>query len=557
MPVSDYLVTDDLTIVLGFIGISVYLLQNLYRPQPLVHPILLGRQSDVGRVRYPGESAVYRNYGTGLMGRFPIRPDKDVNVVNDTVRSQFESPRTLWSTKTTNAQLSERVAAFGAGVSRLLPEGSNVLLLLNDGIADLALAKFSIGSMTLCSPKLLSRVLEQHPPSAIIADADFLPSVLELIDDAREHHHKIIVVGQYDDRHLSKTARRVQIITWAQVEADGAGVESGSRPTPGPEDAYTLTFFETSSGEMRGVRFTHENMTSGVAAIRALLPSTMGLSSLDTIVSSHSLSTPYGRVIAYTALYENASFATVDSSRMYDVSSRGNTGSPSKAQSKELPHDLKDVLSAGRYPIPQPTVLFVGPGHLEGLSRAILADAKKSWLYPFAWRHKLAALADGFVTRDSLWDRMVFDSARQHVLGDMASTLKAIIVSGGPVSSKLLTPARIAMSIPMVNAHAHPCTSGPVFATHAFDVQVLPSEHEPAHVGGLSVNVEAKLKGVNDARLEENGDPVGEILVRGPPVGAILVADREEERKEGAWTETGEVGRVMTNGAFRILERVL
>lgn len=69
MAASDYLVTDDLTILLGFIGVTVFLLQSLYKPQPLVHPILLGRQSEAGRVRHPGESAVYRNYGTGLMGR--------------------------------------------------------------------------------------------------------------------------------------------------------------------------------------------------------------------------------------------------------------------------------------------------------------------------------------------------------------------------------------------------------------------------------------------------------------------------------------------------------
>jgi long-chain acyl-CoA synthetase len=69
---SEYLVTDDLTILLGLIAATVFLLNNLYKPQPLVHPILLGRQSDVARVRQSGESAVYRNYGTGLMGRVRI-----------------------------------------------------------------------------------------------------------------------------------------------------------------------------------------------------------------------------------------------------------------------------------------------------------------------------------------------------------------------------------------------------------------------------------------------------------------------------------------------------
>lgn len=72
MVLSDHLATDDLTVLLGLIAASVFLLTNLYKPQPLVHPILLGRQSDVGRVRNPGESAVHRNYATGLMGRVRI-----------------------------------------------------------------------------------------------------------------------------------------------------------------------------------------------------------------------------------------------------------------------------------------------------------------------------------------------------------------------------------------------------------------------------------------------------------------------------------------------------
>lgn len=114
---SDYLVTDDLTILLSLIAATVFLLNSLYKPQPLVHPILLGRQSDVGRARNPGESAIYRNYGTGLMGRvrsyltytlhvspslssqFPLRPGKDVYILADFIHPEIEAPRTLWSTK--------------------------------------------------------------------------------------------------------------------------------------------------------------------------------------------------------------------------------------------------------------------------------------------------------------------------------------------------------------------------------------------------------------------------------------------------------------------------
>lgn len=69
MALGDYIVTDGLTIVLGLVAAGLFLLHNCYKPQSLVHPILLGRQSDVARVRDPGKSAVYRNYGTGMQGR--------------------------------------------------------------------------------------------------------------------------------------------------------------------------------------------------------------------------------------------------------------------------------------------------------------------------------------------------------------------------------------------------------------------------------------------------------------------------------------------------------
>lgn len=98
-------------------------------------------------------------------------------------------------------------------------------------IADLALAKHSIVSITLSSRKLLSRVLETHAPSAIIVDADFLPHLLELFSDAREHDHKIIVVGQTDTAPRLKAAREAQILNWAQVEADGAQVVNAAAPS--------------------------------------------------------------------------------------------------------------------------------------------------------------------------------------------------------------------------------------------------------------------------------------------------------------------------------------
>ncbi|KAJ7109187.1 hypothetical protein C8R44DRAFT_986224 [Mycena epipterygia] len=552
---SEYLVTDDTTILFGLIAATVFLLNNLYKPQPLVHPILLGRQSDVARVRNPGESAVYRNYGTGLMGRFPLRPAKDVHILADMLKPD-DAPRTLWSTRITNPQLQDRIAAFGTGLLRLagLEVGeSNVLLLLNDSlefvISDLALASHSIPSFTLSASNLLSSVLESHPPSAIITHASMLTQILELIYDAGEanRNHTIVVVGEPSPQAMASVASKVKVLKWADVEREGIRVEKIISPLPKPSDVFTVSFFASESGHIQGAQLTHENLTAGVAAVRAMLPLSHAFTALDTVVSAYSMATAYGRAVAYTALFEGTSFATLESSKLFhtdDFTPQINVG---------------DALSAKVYPIPSPTIAFLKPGHLHTLVAAILKEASKSFfLYPFAWRHKMAGISEGFLTKESLWDRLVFDAARSRVAGDQSGTLRAVIVSGGPLAADTLNPARMALSVPVVNCYSHPLVAGPVLASHALDLQNLNTNAlTAAHTGPPSINIEAKLVGVEDEAVENGADPVGVLMVRGPSVGKLTSMEASyvsiPSGEDEGWIGTGLRAVVQTNGAFRLL----
>ncbi|KAF5391337.1 hypothetical protein D9757_002044 [Collybiopsis confluens] len=541
--VSDLLVTDDLTILLGLIAGTVFLLRTFYRPQPLVHPILLGRQSEVARVRNPRESAVYRNYGTGLMNRFPVRPHKDVQVLSDLIRAENDSPRTLWNTKITNIALQDRVASFGTGFLRLTGfhgQESNVLLLLNDCIefliTDLALSSHSIPSMTLTATNLLSPVLDTHPPSAIITHADFLPTLLELIYDAGEgKHHTLIVVGEPSTRILASVASNVKVLVWADVEREGFKVEKIMSPLPKPSDVFTVSYFSDSNGQIQGTQLTHQNLTSGVAGVHSLFPVSALLSSLDTIVSSHSLGSAYGRAIAYTAIFEGASFATCESSKLF------------RSDDVTAKEDVADVLSAQLYSIPSATILFIKPSHLGSLVEAIEREAQKNAiLNAFAWRHKIAGINDGFVSKDTLWDRLVYDAARARVIGEGAGTVRTVIVGEGSLRNQLLIPARVAFSCHVMNVLTHPAVVGPIFASNALDLQDFSTKEEPlkrlAHVGPPTVSIEAKLVDVDDAKVEAGGDPSGILVVRGPPVGKQLSNDEIESASGYVTVRAGESG---------------
>jgi long-chain acyl-CoA synthetase len=108
-------------------------------------------------------------------------------------------------------------------------------------ITDLALASHSIPSFTLTSPTLLAPVLEAHPPTAIVIDAGFVPHVLELLFDAAEAaHHVVVVVGELDKQTASRIANRIRLVRWSDIEAEGASGEQLAPPTP-PGKYYSFS----------------------------------------------------------------------------------------------------------------------------------------------------------------------------------------------------------------------------------------------------------------------------------------------------------------------------
>jgi long-chain acyl-CoA synthetase len=430
---------------------------------------------------------------------------------------------------------------------------------LNDGIefliTDLALASRGIPSFTLSSLSLLSPVLESHPPSAIVTHAEFVPQLLELIHDSVEgEHHTVIYVGELKTDIKSSN---VKVISWEQLEREGAEGEPLPEVPKSPNATFSVSFFTSLDHKLECAHITHQNITAGVAAARTLLPLTSQLSPLDTLVSAHSLSTAYGRAVAYTAIYEGTSFATTDSTKIVHATE---TVPPAFLTLDDL------VKTFTKYPIPSPTVLFIKPQHLAQLAGAITTKASESTAWPLAHRHKRSALSAGFISKDSLWDRLVLDAARADVMGAGAGTVRGVIVASGTMTGAIvvdtLVPAQVALSVPLVRVHAHPAVVGPATASHALDVQMFPPQGgkfaNVAHGGPPAINVEAKLIGVDDEAVEKGGDPEGELWLRGPSVAKVEVIgeethhDEKADGEEGEWLNTGEQAKVITNGCFLI-----
>lgn len=138
----------------------------------------------------------------------------------------------------------------------------------------------------------------------------------------------------------------------------------------------------------------------------------------------------------------------------------------------------------------------------------------------------------------------------------------------GDLESQALIPSRIALSVPLVNAYTHPLVAGPVLASHLHDLQTFSTEKSAAAstsatenyaftylatVGSPAINVEAKLRDVNDEALENGADPVGSLWLRGPSVGTSLGVEENDESGDGkGWVEAGQRAKISPNGTFKV-----
>lgn len=73
-----------------------------------------------------------------------------------------------------------------------------------------------------------------------------------------------------------------------------------------------------------------------------------------------------------------------------------------------------------------------------------------------------------------------------------------------------------------------------------------------ATVGSPAINVEAKLRGVDDDALENGADPVGSLWLRGPSVGTLLDVEEAGDGDGKGWVEAGQRAKISPNGTFKV-----
>ena len=87
--------------------------------------------------------------------------------------------------------------------------------------------------MTISSPELLAEVLDNHPPSAIITDVDFLSHIIEQIYDLNQHCHTTVIVVGDPGSVGAKLAKEMDLLRFSDIEREGASTPIDLSPPTG------------------------------------------------------------------------------------------------------------------------------------------------------------------------------------------------------------------------------------------------------------------------------------------------------------------------------------
>lgn len=118
-----------------------------------------------------------------------------------------------------------------SGLVKVTP--SSYVFVVEFLIADLAFAARSITTMTISSPELLAEVLDNHPPSVIVTDVDFLSHIVEQIYDLNQHNHTTVIVVGDPGSIGAKLVKEMDLVKFSDIEKQGASAPADLSPPTG------------------------------------------------------------------------------------------------------------------------------------------------------------------------------------------------------------------------------------------------------------------------------------------------------------------------------------
>ncbi|CEG66244.1 hypothetical protein RMATCC62417_02858 [Rhizopus microsporus] len=513
-----------------------------------IHPLLLNTQSDVSRLRHPGESAIYRSRMYPMNSPLCSTFERSIRTLADFYKeggfkkhgnADFLEQESGYASYDTIRSKVERVYQGLRSVAKLVPqskdESSFVGIYANNSyhtvLTEIACHMHGLVTVPILA-SYLSHILEKTKLRVLVTVESHLREVLIHVSDIPTLKH-IVVVGNISEADKDKAVKAgIELIAFNELEQRGAD-ESYDDVQVVPNDIASIYFSSANEKSKHGVVLTHKNLLSSISSYLSIVPPAQRFTSKDRLMVNLSIDNVLRYVL--TAVISFAGGSIVFGSQSTDSNDA----------------DILSYLSM----IPQhkPTI-FVSNSWLLGQVRHLIESRYgKSFLYKRGYDAKKEYLEESRLVNDCKYDMLVFRNIRQTMFG---GNLRLIYIDNDDNSDPTLaTFLRIVLSTQVIQTFNLPETSSSITASMFFDYNALPE----ARGAPLPCN-EIKLVDLPERALtaEDKPNPRGEIWVRGNNVFAEYYKDEQATSDvidSDGWFTTGYLGEMLPNGTLKVLEK--
>ncbi|PWN36670.1 uncharacterized protein FA14DRAFT_186863 [Meira miltonrushii] len=584
--------------------------------RPLVHPLILSRQSDVSPVRRKGQSAIYRNANSPAGFDLSSQPRKAIVSVKDVLAKgsgsenfKVDRKRTLYGIDRSNQDLLTESQDFGRGLAKMLNLQSTSALALGvcvevdstksleviiSGDAQTSAAENRYAPIIIAPVHIKNGNTPQELPSSLkMAGNTHLHAIFTTLTTF-ERATEMAIVGKdtififesVEDAHQAEKLLKNKICSFhhvveqasllqSTVDSQDEGKEKQSTDEAGK--AIHSIFW---SGKAGWVEASNASLIAGLTAHLSFYSADSQPSTRDHIlieqspyVESPSLrlaaaAIPAGLALALLPLYTGASLTATNISSSRD--------DPNPAPASEFSE-------AGA------TLLYTSAYGASTLAACLCTISKRSPLAILAAHTKLAALRHGSFSNNGFWDRYLFSKIRQNVGCEHLRSV-FILAEGPTIGQGLLDVLRAQLGCAVrlaylpsgplriydnsVNAgvkdaglllqEKYALPVSPVAVTHSLDLQAFAThkyddKQVPAQVGAPNSTLELKL--VESKFALSKGMKVSGINAdidpgrAQDPFGEVFVRGHSfaGEQNSDQWCATGDLGTMRSNGTLVVL----
>ncbi|KZF20292.1 hypothetical protein L228DRAFT_249963 [Xylona heveae TC161] len=506
-----------------------------FSKDPDLHPILLSRQATPAPVRNAGESATYRSvetpYGfplkSGLGVKDPGAPrwargrDGDLRDIwkqaardplDQTGQSTGQPGKILTVLGKEEviehnlADISRSISIVGSSVQT--SNGKRVAIHLPNSLELLTtIFAGSFYGFTVIliphhqSPSSLFKLLAQTGADTLVSEAGVVP-LSDLVERCPSLKSVFLVV-EATSRHIDwnpsaeETKGKLSVSIWHEL------VENGPKDLPLPDnlpeasETKIVTVWEGKNSEERLVEFSQKNLAAAVAALITSLPARERLNPKDLFLPVDSLCSSYPLSLTLAALYSHASVA------LNSVAGKG----------IDLALATRNI---------SPTVIAVS-AETAAAAHRLAKGSSSTLLRKYSHWLQIRSLKAGVMPRPGLLSS--FNATSRPSVGETPGKLRIMYVAeragtdSPPLSSSDLNDLRVFTGARIVYALTAEKVAGAVAQTNLYDYR---RENGPtrnqSHFGGPLSSVEVKVVDTPSHKTLDQGQPQGEIVVRGPAV---------------------------------------